>query len=139
MGLTYAQITLYNNDDIVLANYGHKNPQDIRQVTINALVDTGAFMLCINEDIRQQLGLKTILQQEAQLANGTTTVVDIVGPVELTFLNRSTSCRAMVLPGNTECLLGAIPIEDLDVIIDPRNQTLLLPPDRPYMAQKYLK
>jgi hypothetical protein len=44
-----------------------------------------------------------------------------------------------VLPGNTEVLLGAIPMEDLDVIIDPRNQTLALPPDRPYMAQKSLK
>jgi hypothetical protein len=73
------------------------------------------------------------------LANGDITEVDIVGPVEVKFLNRSTSCRAMVLPGTNEPLLGAIPMEDLDVVIDPREQRLKLPADRPYMAQKSLK
>ncbi len=79
------------------------------------------------------------MKQTAQLANGEISEVDIVGPVEIKFLNRSTSCRAMVIPGENETLLGAIPMKDMDVMIDPRSQTLILPPDRPYLAQKSLK
>jgi len=139
MGLVYADIELVNSDDIALFNAGVKNTGEVRRETVTMLVDSGSYMLCVNEKIRAQLGLKTIIRQSAQMANGDITEVDIVGPIEVNFLNRSTSCRAMVLPGENEPLLGSIPMEDLDVIIDPREQTLKLPPDRPYMAQKSLK
>ena len=139
MGLVYANIELISCDDIALKNAGYKTEGEIRKTTVNALVDSGAYMLCINDRIRTQLGLRTIVTQSAQLANGDITEVEIVGPVEVKFLNRSTSCRAMVLPGDNEVLLGAIPMEDMDVIIDPREQKLALPPDRPYIAQKSLK
>ena len=139
MGLVYADIELFNTDDIALVNYGYKKSEEIRKTTIKALVDSGAYMLCLNESTVKQLGLKFIMKQTAQLANGEITEVDIVGPVEVKFLNRSTSCRAMVIPGENENLLGAIPMEDMDVLIDPRSQSLILPPDRPYLAQKSLK
>ena len=139
MGLVYADIELVNSDDVALLNAGIKKPEEVRREVVNMLVDSGAYMLCVNDKLRTQLGLKTILRQSAQLANGDITEVDIVGPVEVNFLNRSTSCRAMVLPGDNEPLLGSIPMEDLDVIIDPRDRVLKLPPDRPYMAQKSLK
>ena len=139
MGLTYAKIKLWNSGDIALVNAGYLTEDKIRTEEVNALVDSGAYMLCINEQICKQLGLRVILKQTAQLANGEIMEVDIVGPIEVTFLNRSTSCRAMVLPGNNEVLLGAIPLEDMDLIIDPRDQQLKLPADRPYLAQKSLK
>lgn len=139
MGLVYADIEIFNSDDIALVNYGYKKPEEIRKTKVIALVDTGVYMLCLNETVVRQLGLKFIMKQTAQLANGEITEVDIVGPVEVKFLNRSTSCRAMVIPGENEVLLGAIPMEDMDVLIDPRSQTLILPPDRPYLAQKSLK
>jgi len=100
--LVYANVELVNSDDIALANAGIKTEGDIRRELVNILVDSGAYMLCVNEKIRAQLGLKTILRQSAQLANGEITEVDIVGTVEVNFLNRSTSCRAMVLPGENE-------------------------------------
>ena len=139
MGLVYADIDLFNSDDLALVSYGHKREDEIRKVTVKALVDSGAYMLCVNEKVVAQLGLRHIMKQSAQLANGDITEVDIVGPVEVKFLNRSTSCRAMVIPGENEVLLGAIPMEDMDVIIDPRQQLLVIPPDRPIMAQKSLK
>ena len=139
MGLTYAEIEIWNSEDIALMNRGFLKSNEIRKEKVKALVDSGAYMLCINDKLRTQLGLRTIMRQSAQLANSQIVEVDIVGPVEITFLNRSTSCRAMVLPGDSEVLLGAIPMEDMDVIIDPRDQLLKLPPDRPYMAQKSLK
>jgi clan AA aspartic protease len=139
MGLVYAEIELFNTEDIGLVNRGYLKSEEIRKTKVRALVDSGAYMLCLNERIVNQLGLRFIMKQTAQLANGAIEDVDIVGPVEVKFLNRSTSCRAMVIPGDNEVLLGAIPMEDMDVIIDPRDQQLKLPPDRPYMAQKSLK
>jgi hypothetical protein len=47
--------------------------------------------------------------------------------------------RAIVLPGDAEILLGAIPMEDMDVLIDPRQQKLVVNPKHPYVATKHLK
>jgi clan AA aspartic protease len=139
MGLVYAEIELVNPGDLLLHRKGYIKETEIRRENVKCLVDSGAYMMCINENIKNQLGLEHFSFETAQLADGTLKKIEIVGPLTVKFINRSTNCNAMVLPGNTEILLGAIPMEDLDVIIDPRNQTLALPPDRPYMAQKSLK
>ncbi len=139
MGLVYAEIELFNTGDIEMVNRGFLKAEEIRKAKVRALVDSGAYMLCINEQIVNQLGLRFIMKQTAQLANVATEEVAIVGPVEVKFINRSTSCRAMVILGDNEILLGAIPMEDMDVIIDLRDQQLKLPPVRPYLAQKSLK
>jgi hypothetical protein len=63
----------------------------------------------------------------------------MVSNVEVRFKNRATTCRAMVLPGDCEPLLGAIPLEDMDVLIHPQRQELIVNPDHPYFAQMTLK
>lgn len=103
------------------------------------MVDTGSLNLAINENIQEQLQLPVIDKRKAQLANGSIIECDVVSPVEVKFKNRSTTCRAMVLPGNSEPLLGAIPIEDMDVLIDPQRQELIVNPDHPYFAQITMK
>jgi hypothetical protein len=75
----------------------------------------------------------------AALADGTTVHLPVVGPVEIRFSNRKTNVMAMVLPGNSEVLLGAIPMEDMDVIIDPLKQQLIVHPERPYIPKMSLK
>ena len=112
---------------------------EIKQTTITALVDSGAFMLSINENIKTQLNLPLIENQFVTLADESTIEVEIVGPVEVKFENRSTTVRALVLPGDAEVLLGAIPMEDMDVLIDPRQQKLVVNTKHPYVANKYLK
>jgi len=139
MGLIHSEIELVNSIDIGLFNRGIIKESEIRREKVIALVDSGAYMMCVNEKIRNQLGLDHVKYETAQLADGTLKKVEIVGPLRVNFINRSTSCNAMVMPGESEVLLGSIPMEDLDVIIDPRSQTLALPPDRPYMAQKPVK
>jgi clan AA aspartic protease len=96
-------------------------------------------MLAINETIREQLDLQTVDTQTAELADGTQIRLPIVAPVIVKFANRATTCRAMVLPGNSEVLLGAIPMEDMDVVINPKEQTLTVNPAHPYIAHKPLK
>jgi len=139
MGLTYAEIELANAGEIYLAQKGYIIPESIKKVTVKALVDSGAYMLAINESIKLQLDLPKLEEQIAELADGSKLKLEIVGPVEIRFENRSTTCRAMVLPGDTEVLLGAIPLEDMDVLIDPRQQRLIVNPASPYLAKKSLK
>ncbi len=75
----------------------------------------------------------------ATLANGTIIDLEIVGPIEVSFLNRSTTVDAMVLPGDTEVLLGAIRMEGMDVLIDPLRQQLIVNPEHPIRPQFSLK
>ena len=139
MGLVKAEIEIVNTDDIALCHGGYLAEDAIRRMNVTALVDTGAYMLVINENIRTQLGLKTVDKREAVLADGTVKELDIAGPVDVRFENRTTTVRAMVLPGELEVLLGAIPLEDMDVVVDPRRQKLLVNPDSPYLPKMSLK
>ena len=139
MGLVYAEIELISIDDLVLHRRGFLPEEKIKRMTVNALVDSGAYMLVINDHVRQQLDLPLIEEQVFRLADDSKRRGEVVGPVEIRFENRSTSVRAVVLPGADEVLLGSIPLEDLDVVIDPRQQRLIVNPESPYIATKHLK
>ena len=91
-------------------------------------------MLCINEDIQEQLQLPIVETKLAQTADGRRIECPIVAPIEMHFKNRKYFGSAMVLPGNSELLLGAIPMEDMDLILNPLRQELTLNPDNPDIA-----
>lgn len=118
MGLTYATLRLTN-----LFNG--------RQVETEALVDTGATFMCVTEEIAFQLGFDTgeVSRQVVTLADGHQRKVPKIAPIEIAFENRSYVTEALVL-GN-EPLLGVIPLEAMDLIIDPRRQTLAVNPRHP--------
>jgi len=113
--------------------------EQIKKLNVTALVDSGAYMMCINEHIQAQLDLIKIGITEAELADGTITNVDVVGPLMVNFKNCTTSCNAMVLPGESEVLLGSIPREDLDVVLVPKFQTIDVNPNSKYLPKKKLK
>jgi clan AA aspartic protease len=139
MGLIYAEIELINGDDLALAQKHIIGEDEIKRMTIHALVNTSSYMLAINEVIQEQLQLPVVEKRKAQLANGRVVECDVVAPVEIRFRNRATTCRAMVLPGDAEVLLGAIPLEDMDVIIHPLRQELIVNPEHPFFAQMKMK
>ena len=139
MGLVYAEIDLLNGGDVYLHRQGLLKEDEVKQVRVGALVDTGAYMLSINETIRAQLDLPFIEKQFGTLADETLIEVDVVGPVEIRFENRRTTVDAIVLPGDAEVLLGSIPMEDMDVLVDPRAEKLVVNPKHPYVATKHLK
>jgi clan AA aspartic protease len=113
MGLVYAEIELINGADLILAKRHIIGEEEVKRMNINALVDTGTYYLCINETIQEQLGLEFVEKRKAQLANGSVEEYDVVGPVEIRFKNRRCNVDAMVLKGDNEPLLGAIPMEDM--------------------------
>ncbi len=110
MGLVYAEIELISTVDIALHIRGFLSEGKIKRVRTRALVDSGAYMLVITDHIRQQLDLPLIQEQVFRLADDSELKGEVVGPVEVHFENRSTTVRAVVLPGAEEPLLGSIPL-----------------------------
>ena len=139
MGLIYADLELISAGDKELIRKGFIKEEELKTEKVRALVDSGAYMMCINEHIRNQLDLMKVGTSEAELDNGTVETVDVVGPLIVNFKNRTTSCNAMVLPGEVEVLLGSIPMEDLDVVLLPKLQTIDVNPNSKYIPKKKLK
>lgn len=139
MGLVYADIELVNADDLALARRSILNKDEVKKMTINMMVDSGAYMMAINETIQEQLQLPFIEKRKSIMANGNVEEHDVVGPIVVKFKNRQAVCNAVVLPGENEPLLGAIPMKEMDVIIHPRSNELVVHPDHPYFAQLKLK
>jgi len=134
MGLVYADITLINSEDIALAKRSIIGEEEIKQMTINMMADSGAYMMAINETIQAQLQLPYIEKRKNILADGSIKEYEVVGPIHVKFANRTATCSAVVLPGDSEPLLGAIPMEEMDVLIHPRRQELVVNPEHPYYA-----
>ena len=126
MGLTNARIKL-------------KNPKlpAISSVEIDALADTGAVHLCIPEHIRIQLKLEAIDKKEVILADGSQRVVSYVGPIELHYKNRVGFSGALVL--GDQPLLGAIPMEDMDLVVVPKTREVIVNPISPNIATSVAK
>ncbi|AYQ30712.1 retropepsin-like aspartic protease [Runella sp. SP2] len=139
MGLVYAEIELINAEDLALARKFYIGEDEIKRMYVTGLVDTGSYMLCINESIQAQMQFPVMEKRIGQMANGDRIECEVVSQVELRFKNRRTICNAMILPGDSEVLIGAIPLEDMDVLVHPLRQELIVNPEHPYFAQMKLK
>jgi len=125
MGTFYEKITLENGTDRALARRGNIPESQVRSVEVEAMPDTGAWTLIINEEIRQRLGLEKDDDAETTLADGSTTLNDLTEPVRILWKDRSTYQQAVVIPDAKEILLGAFPLEGMDLCVDPVNQRLV--------------
>ena len=128
MGLVNAKIVL-------------KNPRrpDLQPVEVDALADSGAVHLCIPPHVQIQLALDEIQKKEVTVtvADGGKHLVPYVGPVELHFKNRVGFAGALVL--GDQVLLGAIPMEDMDLIIIPKTRALDVNPASPNVGTSIVK
>ena len=139
MGLVYADIELINAIDLGLARRYKIGEEEVKRLHVNMLVDTGSVYMCINETVQEQLRLDIIEKRKGQLADGRVVEYDVVGPIEVRFKNRRCVVDAMVLPGDNELLLGAIPLEDMDIMVHPYRRELIVNPEHPHFAQMTLK
>ena len=139
MGYVYAEIELTNEDDVALHRHGILPDNEVKRVTCTALVDSGAWDLVINQEVQRRLNLRVLGKQTVRLADESLLEVEIVGPVEVRFEDRSTIITAVALPTTSEVLLGAYPLESLDAFIDPKRQKLLLNPKSPNNPTAYIR
>jgi clan AA aspartic protease len=118
----------------VLANIQLSNAREtgLKPVSVSCIVDTGTTYLCIPEFISLQLKLSELQKRDVKLANGHITEVSYVGPLKVEFEDRLCFTGAMVM-GDT-VLLGAIPMEDMDLIVHPKLLKLSVHPERPNVA-----
>jgi clan AA aspartic protease len=115
------------------------NPKrnDLQPVETEALVDTGSVYLVIPEHVRLQLALEELMQKEITLADGSRRSIPYVGPIETRFKNRAAYVGAVVM--GDEVLLGAIPMEDMDLVLLPRHRTADINPQNPNFASAKAK
>ena len=124
---------------IVRTSIQLRNPTkpDLAPIHVEALADTGALYLCIPEHVAIQLDLKELERRELTFADGRKTMAAYVGPIEIAFENRRCFVGAMVI--GDETLLGAIPMEDLDLVVHPATRTVVVNPASPNFASGLAK
>lgn len=93
MGIVFAEIELLSGEDMIQLRKGSLSEDKVRRVAVTALVDSGATSLCINQAIREQLGLVKANEQVVEYADGTRESLDVVGPIEVRFQNRRTRAK----------------------------------------------
>jgi len=125
MGLIHAEIILRNAGDVTSVRRGYIKEPQIRQTNVMAMVDTGSLHLVINEDIRQELGVVVERPYRAELADGSAQTYGLTESIQIQWKDRIVACQAVVIPNANDVLLGAIPLEALDLIINPLKQELV--------------
>lgn len=126
MGLIYTDIQLQNPRDAAL-----------KPLEVKALVDCGALMLCLPEHVASQLGLESQELREATTADGSVHKVPYAGPVEVIFQDRHCYVGALIM--GDEVLLGAVPMEDMDLIISPAHRKVIINPESPNFPSALIK
>ena len=125
MGIVYTEITLENYEDVVDAKRRRIKTKDVRSVTVKAVVDTGSSTLVINEEIRQKLGLKAGKKHRTTLADGSKRVYNETEVVMIHWKDRSTVCEPILAPEADKILLGAIPLQQMHITVDPKGEKLV--------------
>ncbi len=126
MGLVLAMITLRN------PRYPDQEPLEVE-----ALADTGSIHMCIPEHVAIQLRLEKYGEKEVTIADGTKRLVPYVGPLEIHFKNRVGLGGALVI--GDQVLLGAIPLEDMDLVVVPKDRRIEVNPANPNIACSTIK
>ena len=124
---------------LIRADIELSNPSlpELLPLNVNALVDTGAMTICIPEHIAVQLKLREIEKREVTTADEKSHVIPYVGPIQIRFQRRTSFTGALVI-GET-VLLGAVPLEDMDLVIEPSRQTITVNPNSPNIPSVIVK
>jgi predicted aspartyl protease len=125
MGRFEVEVELANYDDIARARAGDIAPQQVRRTKISGVVDTGATKLVIPESTAKLLGVRTQGTAKVRYADGRSANRDLAPGVELTYFGRQGLFIAVIEPKRTTALIGAVVMEELDLVPDPKQHTLL--------------
>ena len=126
MGLIHA--------DILLENV--RRP-DLQPIKVRAMADTGAILTCIPESVAMQLELEEFDKRSTTFADGSTKMIPYVGPLRIVFKNRQAIGGALMM--GDEVLLGSVQMEDMDVMLFPRERKLDVNPSSPNFPHMIVK
>jgi len=125
--------------DLVRAKITLSNPREpaLAPMEVEALADTGAIHLCIPQHVQLQLRLQEMHQREVTVADGRKQLCPYVGPVQITFENRGCFVGALVL--GDDVLLGAVPMDDMDLVVSPAARKITVNPASPNIPSAVVK
>lgn len=132
MGEVRTHVTIRNAGDEAMRRRGLLPEDQVRRVTVEAIVDTGAVRSCIPVDLMEQLGLETLRHINAQMANGQVDSVPLTEAAYIDILGRIATESFLVLGG--EVLLGQTALESTDLLVDCNRQRVITNPDHPNSA-----
>lgn len=126
MGLVYSEIIL-------------SNPimRQLQPLKVKCLADTGSTYLVLPQHIATQLQLQQLETREATTADGSSHTVPYTGPVQVTFDGRNCFVGALIM--GDEVLLGAVPMEDMDLVVHPKLLKPTVNPDSPNIPRGHVK
>ena len=125
------RLKLTNTNDLHDAKRGVIAISAVRSIEIEGLVDTGATMLTLPEDVVAPLGVPVLGRRKVRDACGLVIEVPWVGNLRLEILGREMTTDALVLPAGATPLIGQIPLEALDLMVDPKSREVRVNPESP--------
>jgi clan AA aspartic protease len=139
MGAVMTNLKLWNSADIDNVASGLIKPEDVRKQEVEAMVDTGATTVVIPIDVCRRLGLRPFRTTQVELADGSLWEMTYFRSVWIEILGRGMSCDVLAAPEGTTPLIGQIPLEGLDLVIDPRSREVRPNPEHPDGPLYYAK
>jgi predicted aspartyl protease len=129
MSKVIVQATIESLDDLYEVSQGRLSESEVRRLDVaRAMVDTEAFKLSLPKQMIDQLGLRPVGKRTAHTTNGIVERTQY-SVVRLTVQGRSVSCDVSELPNDCPALIGQLPLEDLDFVVDPKGQRLIGNPE----------
>ena len=104
-----------------------------KSVEIEAVIDTGATMVVLPQNVVEKLGLKKIRETKVRYRNKTTELKSIYGVVTIEIKGRTGNFDVLAEAEGSQPLIGQVVLEILDLVVDPRTRTLAPNPMSPEM------
>ena len=139
MGEVKVEVELENYDDRAVARRGFLSEDQIRSQRVDVVVDSGAVMLVLPQDLVEVLGLRMLRKAIVTYADERKEERDVAGVVSVSVAGRTVETNCVVGPPGSEPLLGQIVLEEADLLIDCANQRLIARPESPYLPTLKLK
>ena len=124
MGRFSVEFTVINNRDRNSAAVGALGSDQVRQTTLSGVVDTGAARLVLPESIADQLGLERTGEAQVRYADQRRATRPMAGEIRVRLMDREGVFSAVLEPDRKTALIGAIVLEELDLVVDSTTQTL---------------
>ena len=124
MGRIVVDVALANHEDIVLADAGMLPREKIRRTKVSGVIDSGATRLVLPPQVVKDLGLRISGETAVRYADQRAAKRKVVPYVQLQLLGRESVFSAIVEPRRKDALIGAIVMEELDLIVDCNRQRI---------------
>ncbi len=134
MGEVVVNVELESAGDLALVAAGALAERDVRRLSLQIVVDTGASSLMLPQEIVDALGLPVVRTTRVQYADGRRESLLVAGPIALTVAGRSGNFDCIVGRRGVEPLLGQIVLESLDLLVDCPAQRLVPRPESPDLS-----